>query len=34
MTLMPAARSRQHLRRLWAQVWPILETAGAAVVAR
>src|SRR3954469_1915254 len=29
----PAARSRQHLRRLRAQAWPILETALAAVVA-
>jgi len=33
MTLTPAARSRQNLRRLQAQLWPILETAGAAVVA-
>src|SRR3954471_19163190 len=33
MTLMPAARSRQNLRRLRAQAWPILETAGAALVA-
>jgi uncharacterized membrane protein YgaE (UPF0421/DUF939 family) len=33
MTLTPAARSRQTLRRLQAQLWPILETAGAAVVA-
>src|SRR4051812_22760371 len=33
MTLTPAARSRQNLRRLRAQLWPILETAGAALVA-
>ena len=33
MTLTPAARSRQNLRRLRAQAWPILETAGAALVA-
>src|SRR4051812_8308194 len=33
MTLTPAARSRRNLRRLQAQLWPILETAGAAVVA-
>src|SRR4051812_13244685 len=30
MTLTPAARSRQNVRRLRAQLWPILETAGAA----
>src|SRR4051794_1413703 len=33
MRLTPAARSRQNLRRLRAQGWPILETAGAALVA-
>src|SRR3954471_13741768 len=34
MTFTPAARSsRQNLRRLRAQVWPILETAGAALLA-
>ena len=33
MTLTPAARSRQNLRRLRAQLWPILETVGAALVA-
>src|SRR4051794_7360783 len=33
MTLTPARRSRQNVRRLRAQLWPILETAGAAVVA-
>src|SRR4051794_4423066 len=33
MTFTPAARSRQSLRRLRAQVWPILETAGAALLA-
>jgi uncharacterized membrane protein YgaE (UPF0421/DUF939 family) len=33
MTLTPAARSRQNVRRLRAQAWPILETAVAAVVA-
>jgi uncharacterized membrane protein YgaE (UPF0421/DUF939 family) len=33
MTRTPAARSGQNLRRLRAQAWPILETAGAAVVA-
>jgi uncharacterized membrane protein YgaE (UPF0421/DUF939 family) len=31
MTLRPAARSGQNLRRLRAMLWPILETAGAAV---
>src|SRR4051794_38803348 len=33
MTLTPAARSRQNLRRLREQAWPIVETAGAALVA-
>jgi len=33
MTLTPAARSRQNLRRLRAQLWPILETVGAALIA-
>src|SRR3954454_16416674 len=33
MTLTPAARSRQNLRRLRAQLWPIVETEGAALVA-
>jgi len=31
MTLRPSARSRQNVRRLRALLWPILETAGAAV---
>jgi uncharacterized membrane protein YgaE (UPF0421/DUF939 family) len=31
MTLRPAARSGQNLRRLGAMLWPILETAGTAV---
>src|SRR3954465_8672136 len=29
----PSERSRQSLRRLQSQLWPIIETAGAAVVA-
>ena len=33
MTLTPSARPRQSLWRLRTQLWPILETAGAAVVA-
>jgi uncharacterized membrane protein YgaE (UPF0421/DUF939 family) len=33
MTLTPSARPRQNLRRLRTHLWPILETAGAAVVA-
>jgi uncharacterized membrane protein YgaE (UPF0421/DUF939 family) len=31
MTLRPSARSRQNVRRLRTLLWPILETAGAAV---
>lgn len=33
MTLTPSARPRQHLRRLRSLLWPILETAAAAVAA-
>src|SRR5918912_1959273 len=33
MTLTPSARPRQHLQRLRSLLWPILETAAAAVAA-
>src|SRR3954469_19110792 len=33
MTFTPSARPRQHVRRLQGLLWPILETAGAAVAA-